>query len=302
MNVRVIKSIVYLLIGLGLLVLLGNKLQIGRTDQIISPLGTGQIIASNLTSKTLGGAVLNALDGTKGIYGVSIKNLRTGESFVYNDHIQFDTGSLYKLWIMAVAYDQISNGVISEDEVLSYDIGELNKKFEIDEDEAEFSEGTFNFSVKQAIHQMITISHNYAALMLTDKVKLSQVQKFLEDHNYSESEVGGTPKTSASDMALFLEDLYTGKLNDPATTTAMLDLLKGQQLNNKIPKYLPKEQVIAHKTGEIGYFSHDAGIVLTPKGDYIIVVLSQSDLPAAAEDRIAQISKNVFDYYQLENK
>ena len=78
----------------------------------------------------------------------------------------------------------------------------------------------------------------------------------------------------------------------------MLDLLKKQKLNNKLPANLPEGVEIAHKTGEIGYFTHDAGIVYTSKGDYIIVVLSQSDMPSAAEDRIASISKNVYDYFQ----
>ena len=78
----------------------------------------------------------------------------------------------------------------------------------------------------------------------------------------------------------------------------MLQLLKIQKLNNKIPRYLPKDTVVAHKTGELDPFTHDAGIVYTPNGNYIIVVLSKSDDPDLAENRIADISKNVFNYFQ----
>ena len=74
-------------------------------------------------------------------------------------------------------------------------------------------------------------------------------------------------------------------------------MLKDQRLNRKLPADLPSNTVIAHKTGELGMFSHDAGIIYTPKGDYIIVVLSKSDTPAAAEKRIADISKAVYDYF-----
>ena len=54
---------------------------------------------------------------------------------------------------------------------------------------------------------------------------------------------------------------------------------------------------IAHKTGEIGYFTHDAGIVFSNKGDYIIVVLTESDFPLATEEQIADISKSVNEYF-----
>ncbi len=81
------------------------------------------------------------------------------------------------------------------------------------------------------------------------------------------------------------------------STARMLDLLKKQKLNNKIPKNLPPELVIAHKTGELGWFSHDAGIIYSEKGDYIIVVMSESSIPKAAEDRIADLSKNIYNYF-----
>ena len=77
----------------------------------------------------------------------------------------------------------------------------------------------------------------------------------------------------------------------------MIALLKQQTLNDKLPKYLPENVEIAHKTGEIDRFSHDAGIVFFEKGDYIIVVLSETDNSPAANERIADISKKVFEYF-----
>jgi beta-lactamase class A len=73
--------------------------------------------------------------------------------------------------------------------------------------------------------------------------------------------------------------------------------LKNQQLNNKLPKLLEKETVIAHKTGELESFSHDAGIVYSDNGDYIIVIMSETDNRNRANDTIAQISKEVYDYF-----
>jgi len=153
-------------------------------------------------------------------------------------------------------------------------------------------------SVNQALNQMITISHNYAAMLLTQKNKVSTIRDWITDKGFKDSSVGGQPSTTAHDMVLFFDKLQKGELANAENTQKMLEFLKKQQLNDKIPADLPNNIVIAHKTGELGLFSHDAGIVYTPKGDYIIAVLSKSDTPAAAEKRIADVSKAVYDYFQ----
>lgn len=254
----------------------------------------------NYASNTLGEVVKSILEGTTGTYGVAIKSLKNNNSYYLNEHKIFDAGSLYKLWVMAEAYEQIQSGSLKEDEVLSEDVATLNDKFYISAENAEQTEGTITLSVADALNRMITISHNYAALLLTERIKLSRVNSFLAANGFSESKVGingENPITSAFDISLFFEKLYKGELANMEYTNKMLDLLKKQQLNNKLPKYLPPGVVIAHKTGEINFFSHDGGIVYLPSGDYIISILSDSAIPLAAEDRIAQISKGVYGFF-----
>jgi beta-lactamase class A len=253
----------------------------------------------NADSK-LGIVVRQALIDTTGEYSIVVKHLQTDEIYSLNAHETYDAGSLYKLWVMAEVFEQIKEGKISEDEELATNIEELNKKFRIASDAAELTEGEINFTIGSALRQMITISHNYAALSLTEKVRLTNVKNFLTDNGFNESKVGtdgSSPTTTASDIALFLEKLYKEELADSLSSEKMLDLLKSQQLNNKLPKYLPESTLIAHKTGEIGEFSHDAGIVYTTSGEYIIVVLSKSDYPPGAEERIAEISRAVYEYF-----
>lgn len=244
--------------------------------------------------------VQKALEGTKGSYGIVVKNLKTGKSFYFNEHKTYQPGSLYKLWVMAVVYKQIQEGSLTKDQILSEDVTTLNDKFDIDPESAEQTEGIVTLSVYDALNQMITISHNYAALLLTEKVKLSTVAEFLKENNFNESTVGtdySNPTTTPYDIALFFEKLYKGELANEQFTKEMIDLLKSQQLNDKLPKYLPKEINIAHKTGEIDFATHDSGIVYAPSGDYLIVVLSESDFPSGAADRIARISKAVYDNF-----
>ncbi len=245
-------------------------------------------------------AVQNALEGSQGTYGIVIKNLKTNQTYFQNEHLSFDSGSLYKIWLMAESYEQIRSGDLKEDEILSEDVSFLNQQFDISEEEAELSDGIITLSVNDAIKQMTTFSHNYAALLLTQKVKLSSVKKFLVENNFKGSKIGingENPSTTAYDVAQYFERLYEGQLADLDSNEKMLNFLKAQQLNNKLPKKLPSGTVIAHKTGEMDGFSHDGGIIYSPKADYIIVVMSKSDNPAGAEGRIADISEAVFHYF-----
>jgi len=242
-------------------------------------------------------AVLDSLKGSKGTYAVAIKNLNTGESYYLNEHKKFEAASLYKNWIMATVFGQIETGKISRDEILKKDIAKLNEEFEIATESAEMTEGEIEVSVIQALIGMITISHNYDALILTDRVRLSSVRSFLAESGLNESSVGSPPLITAYDASLFFEKLYKQELASPESTKEMIDFLKKQTLNNKIPKFLPEDLVIAHKTGELGSFTHDAGIVYTPKGNYIIAILSESNYPSGAEENISKISKVVYDYF-----
>lgn len=269
-----------------------------KVGGLLNPLA--EIVSDKFTfsNTTLKEVVETSLEGSTGSYGIAIKNLRTGQVYYKNEHQVFESASLYKLWVGATAYEQIQQGRLDEGTQLSQQVSILNDKFNIASEEAELTEGIVTMRVSDAIYKMITISHNYAALLLSEKVQLSNVRSFLRTNGFTESVVGTVPQTiTAYDAALFFEKLYKGKLADTTHTKAMIDLLKQQELNNKLPRYLPIGTVIAHKTGELGKYSHDGGIVYTEKGDYIIVVLTESSSPKGAEERIAKISKAVYDYF-----
>ena len=238
------------------------------------------------------------LSDTTGTYSVVIKNLSTNDTFFLNEYHVYKTASLYKLWVMAAAYKQIEEGTLSKKMQIGDSIENLNNRFNIATDAAEKKEGSVSLSIEEAMERMITYSDNYSALLLSTKVRLKYVSEYIENAGFYDSEVGkDLPTTTAYDIALFYEKLYKNELASLSSTTEMLNLLKNQKIKRKLPKYLPSDTLIAHKTGELDSFSHDSGIVYTPNGNYIIVVMSDSTNPKGAEDRIANISKRVYDYF-----
>ena len=231
------------------------------------------VLSAREEETPLGKTVQNALAGAQGTYGIIIENLKTHESYSMNEHMVFDSASLYKLWVMGTTYSQIQSGKLSEADMLSEDVDTLNDELGLNSNNAFLTKGKISLGVKSALYQMVTISDNYDAELLTDRVGLTNIASFLHANGFNESAVGvngSLPTTTASDIAQFFEKLYSGKLANQIYTKEMLNFLQQQQLNTKIPINLPSEVTIAHKTGELNAYSHDAGIVYTPKGNYII--------------------------------
>lgn len=251
-------------------------------------------------SPTLQQTVEKSLAGTTGRYAVYIKNLKTGQTYSLRTDEIFEVGSLYKLWVMGTVFKKIKASELKEADSIEGDIVELNTKFGIASEEAELTEGHLQYTIKSALEQMITISHNYAAFMLTEKVGNEAIADFLKEYGLSKSSLN-PPQATASDLAKLLEGLYQGKIVDETASRKMLELLLRQKINDRIPKLLPKDTKVAHKTADIGFFEHDVGIVFSKKADYMIVVLSESQSPQAAGERIADLSKAIYDYFAKVN-
>jgi beta-lactamase class A len=82
----------------------------------------------------------------------------------------------------------------------------------------------------------------------------------------------------------------------------MLEMLKLQQLNDRLPRYLPENVVVAHKTGEIGYTRNDAGIIYEGKQHIAITIFGLRGSEAVPEldlkQREGEIARAIYDYFQ----
>ncbi|MBN9414743.1 hypothetical protein ABS71_07595 [bacterium SCN 62-11] len=96
-------------------------------------------------------------------------------------------------------------------------------------------------------------------------------------------------KLSSRDLALVLEKLYRGQLLDKKWTGYCLGVLGRQTFNTRLPRSLPREVKVYHKTGTISGVVNDVGVLeLEPGRGLVVVVLVQQvqDGDEGAADRL----------------
>ncbi len=205
-----------------------------------------------------------------GIMYVSFKNLTSGQEYIYSEEAVY-AASLSKLFMMGTVYDAIENGIIE-----------------------------YSPAVEQYLEIMITISDNNAynqfVFMLQEAIPDRNVflllDEFCAKYGFSDTIIHNLLQlpgdsyyryptdhvlvTSARDVGRFLDLVYRGEMINPEVSEEMLGRLRRQQRLGKIPALLPADAVTANKTGERDYYSHDSAIIVSPKADYVLVVMTDA--------------------------
>jgi beta-lactamase class A len=78
----------------------------------------------------------------------------------------------------------------------------------------------------------------------------------------------------------------------------MIELMEAEEITDRIPRYLPADTRVAHKTGNWDDATHDAGIVYGTTGTYVMVLMSDIGFAGDAGSVEADIAKIAFDYFE----
>lgn len=199
--------------------------------------------------------------GTK--VGAVVIDLSNGATATANAGQQFVSASIYKLFVAYGIYKEIDTGSISLDDIIN-------------------SNGTYR-TVEACLNLMITISDNECGYSLGKLYGWSNLDSLIASNKYSgtvldnydsDGNLTTDKHTTASDVALLLQRLYNGELLSEDSTNSFLTLLKANELNDWLPSGLPDGTIIAHKTGALYGYVHDAGIIYGTNKDTIVLLLT----------------------------
>ncbi len=230
------------------------------------------------------------LSECKGNIGFYFKDLTTGEVDCKNPDLPLVAASVIKLAVMAEFFRQ------AEEEGL--DIHALRR---VRREERLPSCGALTYMSDEPILPlidlctfMIIFSDNTATNILIKLLEMDKINAYAQKLGLKNTKInrllfdsemscrGYENYTSAADCARLLELIYNGGLVSKKASEKMLEMLKNQRLNGKIPFYLHSytNAKIAHKTGEDSGITHDVGIIIDKKPFILCFLSNNTDVPA----------------------
>ena len=258
---------------------------------------------------------LKFVDGT---FAVAFESLDGQGHLLLNEKMMFHAASTMKTPVMIEVYRQSKTGAFSLDDnlVVSNEFKSIvdGSSYQLDlkddSDDSMYKKLGAKVSIRELLHHMTTVSSNLATNLLMDLVGAKQVTATMRSLGASDIEVlrgvedgkafdkGLNNRTTALDLLVIMRAIARGEAVDSAASQEMLEILLDQKFNELIPRLLPPDVRVAHKTGSITGVEHDSGVVLLPDGrKYVLVILSK-DLKdvEAGKKAIALVSRRVYDF------
>ena len=185
--------------------------------------------------------------------------------YAHNADTNVTTASLYKLGVLMEAERRVDSGQLRYGDVIT--IGEDD----VTEEGSAYEAGAV-LSLDEALEAMITQSDNGAALALW--------------HLFGGDTIAATlARAGMPEFHVTLDNT-----DNTVGTPRAIGTFFG---HDRLPAALPKQTVVAHKTGNLEGFIHDAGIIFTPTGERIVVVMTR-DAFEGTNAFVAEIAKIVY--------
>lgn len=233
--------------------------------------------------------ILSKYDGT---FSVIIKD-SFGNRVSINEDKVFLSASIIKLYILScIPKSDYSKIIILKDKDKVEGNGLLKSL-----------KSGVELTIKDLAYFMICLSDNTATNILIDYLGMENINNFLKNSGYCDTILGR--KMMDIEAKKLNKDNFTSPKDSEKVLDILcndkdsLDMLKNQACNNKLHLYIPEEEILAHKTGELPSVEHDVGRLYFNNGWIDILVFTQ-DLKENIDGILInnEIGKIVYEYYK----
>lgn len=257
----------------------------------------------------------------KGIVGVSILGIETRDTLNYNAHSRLVMHSVFKFPIAMTVLNLVDRGKYKLDEKMKIRKGEMAAPKAYSPLRDKYPDGT-DMPLSGILSYMVSQSDNTACDFLLKKIGGPQA---VDDYIKSLGVNGIDIKASEADMASawevqylnwgkpadlvqLLDIFYTGKALSKTSTDFLYKIMTETTTGpNRIKGLLPKDAIVAHKTGTSGTndagltpATNDIGIITLPNGKHLAIAIMVCNSKADEKTReavIAKIAKAAWDAY-----
>ena len=247
--------------------------------------------------------ILDKMCRVPGHVSLYYRPLEGGCGLHHNENEPLIAASVIKIPIMVEAFRRFEEGslnpqdvhVLKEEEKMP-SCGALNRMH-----------AGLEISLRDLVDLMIVLSDNTATNILIDLLGIDAVNATMRSYGLTKSTLrrklfdaagaaaGLQNHVTAREMGMLLEKMYAGELVSEKASAEMIEILKNQKLNGKMPFFLkPRGIVSAHKTGEDTGITHDVGIVFTRKPFVMCMLSNETEVPVF-ERLIQDIARDLAD-------
>jgi beta-lactamase class A len=244
--------------------------------------------------------------------GVALRHLESGAEYLHDADGCYVLASVFKVPVLVEAFHQVSEGRLSLDERLTLRTADKNLPsgvltfFEdgltptvrdlltlmiiISDNTAtdmvmhRLGPETINERLRtlglENVHVSLSVRQIFDSMLPSSDPTQDLHQLEIEEHKAGPRKDSlayqltpqnnvGTPR----EMTRLLELIFTGLIPDRAAGDGALGILLQQQLNERLPRFLPPGVRVAHKTGTLSGVRNDAGILYARDDSHVAVTV-----------------------------
>jgi beta-lactamase class A len=246
---------------------------------------------------------------------VVMRTLDGRDSLSIDPDKPFHAASTMKVPIMIELFRQAEAGTLSLDEPLpirnefhSIVDGSVYQLSVGDDSDAEvYRQVGKTMTLRALCDAMITVSSNFAANLLIEKVGAGNVRRTVDRlggkgmlvlrgvEDQKAFDKGLNNATTAGALAVLMERIAKGQAVSPKADAEMIAILERQKFHDAIPAGVPEGIAVAHKTGNITRIHHDAAVVYGPRPYVLVVLVRGIQEQKVSGPLIASISKEIWE-------
>ena len=227
------------------------------------------------------------LESRIGTYGFFFEDLKSGYVYGYNENVSMTAAGCMKLPIAVSLIKAVEEGKV-----------DFLNKIKISSEDKVYGTGIiheFNdreYTVFELLVIMLIQSDNTAANKIIDILGVEKINQDIIDMGLKNTKLNRKTTderndhsnienlTSAFDLNLIWKHLYNGTFLSKDNGQMLIDILRRQQIKNKLALYLCDDlkYEISSKTGDKHGVENDTELIENSKGTFAFTVLS-SDIP-----------------------
>lgn len=225
-----------------------------------------------------------------GTYGVMVWQPAAGERVSVNATHSFEAASLAKLPVLLALYREAAEGGVNLDEKIRIRPSDIQPGTGV----LQYQQPGTTLTLRECAYYLVSESDNTAWAIIERRLGEERIRAELESigatsTNYEYAKNATTPE----DVLKMLEYISDPGYTTPALSEEMLSAMTGTAFEDRLPKGVPPDAQVAHKTGILGDGFSDAGVVY-PAGEkeehYYIVVFSEGSPEASSRAAMREMS------------